>query len=229
MKAKWIELWSAGANPSDNNIAFGKWYTRVATEYKVWKTQQLVSADEEGGHVPQLFDVSHDTVKKWVGRMQTITEGPLTHGAFNADSARLGDNFDSFISEPSTEENVTPFEEEGGIGVAASKDDFELTIPVEARSVFEPPKTETVSKLLPKRANKKAKQIDEALIARRAIAKRNLENAGIDADEKVGGKKRCNEYILKYYHSFEFNGAKHLRNNDFCPAANDHSIYHAHR
>ncbi|KAL7492367.1 hypothetical protein ACHAWT_002552 [Skeletonema menzelii] len=227
MKAKWIELWSTGANPSDNNISFSKWYTRVAKEYKAWKMQQLVNAAENGEPVPQLFDVNYDTVKEWADRMKSITEGPLTHGAFNAESARLDDSFDSFISETTTADNVTPFEEEGGIGVAASKDDINLTIQVETPSVFEPPKSGDVAKLLPKRAQKKATTIDEVFIARRAIAKRNLEAAGIDADEKVAGKKRC-KVCDKYFQSFEFNGAMHLRNNDFCPAADDPNFYHEH-
>lgn len=227
MKAKWIELWSTGPNPSDNNIPFAKWYTRVAKEYKAWKMQQLVNANENGGPVPQLFDVNQDTVKEWVDRMKSITEGPLTHGAFNAESTRLDDSFDSFMSGTTTAENVTPFEEEGGIGVAASKDDIDLTIPVKEASVFEPPKTAEVKELLPKRARTKAKAIDEAFIARRAIAKRKLETAGIGADEKMAGKKRC-KICDKYFHGFTFNGAMHLRNNDFCPVADDPSIYHKH-
>jgi len=217
MKAKWIEIWSSSTNPSDGNIAFSKWYERAGTEYKVWKTTQLVDAEQKGEPAPPLFDVDQNTVKEWVGRMKTINEGPLAQGAFNESSARLGENFDSFISGTNAEDNVTPFEEDGGIGVATGRDDLELAIPVQTASVFPPPKTEAVLSLLPKRVKRKGKVIDEELLARRIAAKRNLEEAKIEIDEKVSGKKRCN--VCDKYYTFVFKEAQHLRNKKFCPVA----------
>ena len=43
MKAKWIELWSEGPNPSDGRVSVRDWYEKKKTKYMIWMVIQCIS------------------------------------------------------------------------------------------------------------------------------------------------------------------------------------------
>ena len=80
MKAKWIELWSTGANPGSGTVVFKNWYQEKAKEYRIWMYQQLINAVEQGTQQPQLLEVSYQGVKDWVDEMKKLSNTTLRAG-----------------------------------------------------------------------------------------------------------------------------------------------------
>ena len=224
MKKKWLEIWGATTNPSDGRISTATWVKGAIIKYRVWMFEQMVTAEEDGQPAPQLFSVSVDTVTKWVKRMKSTIERPLTAGAFTEPSAQLGESFDSYVATTDANANASSFEEETGIGFATKASELQLSAPGDGVNIFMPPKSDVVSTIMPKPAKKKTKTIDHQLLARRATAKRNMDEAEIQPDKKVSHKRRCN--VCDKYYDFNFKNVPHGRNNGFCPLADDHAIYH---
>lgn len=224
MKKKWLEIWGATTNPSDGRISTAKWVKEAMIKYRVWMFEQMVTAEEHGQPPPLLFSVSVDTVTKWVQRMKSTIERPLTAGAFTESSAQLGESFDSYVATTDATANASSFDEETAIGFATKASELQLSTMGEGENIFMPPKSDVVSTIMPKPAKKKIKEIDHQLIARRATAKRNMDEAEIQPDQKMKRKRRCN--VCDKYYDFKFRDVPHGRNNGFCPLADDHAIYH---
>ena len=210
MKAKWIELWSTGANPGSGTIVFKNWYREKAKEYRIWMYQQLMNAVEQGTQQPQLLDVSYQSVKDWVDEMLSNTT--LRAGTINSQSAELVQRVGVAMETAANDDNVAPFLVEGGIGVAFNRDSLQLSVSTGIReNVFVPPTSSTVRDIMPAPKSKKAKKVaDVELQQRREKAQAMMALHDITADRKDGKKRRClvcDKYVLGY----SFGGASHVK------------------
>lgn len=199
MKEKWLELWSSGTNPSDGRISFRDWFTKKQKEYKLWMYKRLLEAEEKDiTPRPQLVNVSYQATKKWVDEMKSVANSTLRTGTINAESALLVEQFDSFMSASTHADNVAPFADEGGIGVAIDRSTLQLNVTTTAarENSFQPPTSDTVEAVMPARKKKpsksKQKEIDPQLLLRQEKAKTKMDahTPPIQPDPKAGGKRR---------------------------------------
>jgi hypothetical protein len=232
MKDKWIELWSSGTNPSDGRISFRDWYQKMNKEYKIWMFKRLLEAEEQDiTPRPQLFKVDYEATEKWVREMKAVANSAMRTGAFNSASALLGQQFESVLGTTTNVDNVAPFSDAGGIGVAIHHSTLQLSVSSTAReNIFQPPTAAAVREIMPTNAKKrarKANEIDTVLLERQAKAKRVMELHDISPDSKDSSRRRCT--ACDKYYAFEFGGAKHLKKGvQHCPLADDVSDYNKH-
>ena len=228
MKEKWIEIWGKSANPSDGRVSLREWIKKSITDYRVWMYRKQIVAGDDGLAPPCLYNVDYDSVKAWVEKMKTVGSRAAAEGAFDRTSLQLSESFDLHINSTEHSTHVAPFSQEGGIGIARSTSEFELSArsgDVEEVNDFPPPTTSDVSKNMPPKPSKKRqKTVDYELKARQEAARKKLDEANIPVDQKDKKKKRCN-VCFKYYDSFIFEEVKHLRNSNFCPVIDDRAIY----
>lgn len=230
MKAKWIELWSTGANPGNGTVVFKTWYEEKAKEYRIWMYQQLGNAVEQGTRQPQLLDVSYQGVKEWVDEMKKLGNTTLRAGAINSESAELVQRVGAAMETSAKDDNVAPFVVPGGMGVALDRESLQLNVSTEiSENVFEPPTSSMVKDIMPALASKKAKKgrvVDIELQQRRAKAQAKMALHGINADKMDGSKRRCG--VCDKYFGFEFGDAKHVKGIKFCPLVDDIKVYQNH-
>jgi len=230
MEAKWIELWSTGANPGNGTVVFKNWYEEKAKEYRIWMYKQLSNALEQGTQQPQLLDVSYQGVKEWVDEMKKLGNTTLRAGAINSESAELVQRVGAAMETSANEDNVAPFVVPGGIGVAVDRESLQLNVSTGiSENVFEPPTSSMVKDIMPAPASKKAKKervVDIELQQRRAKAESTMALNGIVADKRGGSRRRC--AVCDKYFDFSFGGAKHVKDIKFCPLVDDIKVYRDH-
>ena len=238
MKAKWIELWSEGPNPSDGRVSVRDWYEKKKTKYMIWMYGRLGEAEQQNiTPRPQLLKVEWEPTLKWIQEMKVLANSAITNGTFSTDSALLVQQRDSIIGTTTNEDNVAPFSDEGGVGVAIPRSTLRLDVPsMVSENVFNPPTTAAVSEMMPpkKKRQKPTKAIDPVLAERQAVlaerrakAKATMELHNISADPKDGKKRRC-PICNKYITGFKFKGTYHIKKIKYCPLVDDASQFHNH-
>ncbi|KAL7533844.1 hypothetical protein ACHAXR_009080 [Thalassiosira sp. AJA248-18] len=230
METKWIELWGDGPNPLDG-VAFRTWYYDKKKLYRIWMLRTLLEAEQNNLPAPPLHNITYDATKKWADKMKGLSNIALTTGALNAITGVLVQQFDSIMNASTEAENVGPFENDGGLGVAVDQSTLQLNVTSTAsENQFRPPTSDAVKTMMPTKKRKAAialKQVDLELQERQARARLLMEVHQIAADSKEGGKRRCT--VCNKYFVFEFGDVPHMKKRKFCPLADDHSIYHGHK
>ena len=233
MEDKFLEIWSSGSNPS-RGMSRRDWCMKAQTEYNVFRHREIANAQKEGREVPPLFEVNSDGVTEWAEKMMKNSTSPLRAGAFNAETSELSNQLTSFAATSSPLRQL-------GLGDTVHSKDLSLTVATAATtSTFPSPTTAEVQRGLQEMSTKKRnitevpkprkkKVPNEELLRRRNAASSTMNQHNIVQDPSDKSRRRC--LVCFKYKGYCFGDIPHVKapefKLDFCPLADDHSLYYA--
>jgi len=237
MRAKFLEIWSSGPNPS-TSMNMREWCRKAMTEYNMYRHLEIIQAEEEGRDVPPLLEVNFDVVQEWAQKMKDISTMPLRAGAVDAESSELSNQLTSFAATSSPLRQL-------GLGDTVRSNELSVTVATAATATVFPSPTsaevqrglqemstrkrspDEVPKQRRKKKQKKTKVPNAELVQRQKAASLMMGRHEIDADPADRLRRRCQ--VCFKYKGFCFGDIPHFRSSefklDFCPLADDHSIY----
>eukprot|EP00956_Cyclotella_meneghiniana_P042009 scaffold248301_cov116-Cyclotella_meneghiniana.AAC.1 len=254
MRDKWLELWSDPSipQPARGRASYFVWYNQIHKAYSTWRFNEFARAERDGTTPPPLYNVSFTNARMWAHKMKSRSNMAHASGVVNNETAEMSSNLDATLNLVG-EDNGEVFDD--GIGAAIDSNDLATHVAASSNEPQSIPlprasdvnfamnrpdvidliaRDDELADLLKSKKTKKRSQesVDVSGDAeRRMVARKNMEELGIQPDLPSDGVKRCG--ICGKNQSFSYNGIPHKQlgttrsagmPSRFCPFADDVEI-----